>query len=145
MLVSSIHGPLQTVDLQLLILSQRVVDSNFSLYVITHHATYLTSLSDSLWTSSTKLTKCLTDGQFFLLIPSLYWQLQNIALNLVAMILADRLDDHRQLSDLRPILNCPTMSAIGINGFGRIGRLVLRLEVSFTTSLIAITSNSARG
>merc|ERR1712203_554010 len=70
-LVSSIHGPLQTVDLQLLILSQRVVDSNFSLYVITHHATYLTSLSDSLWTSSTKLTKCLTNGQFFLLMPSL--------------------------------------------------------------------------
>ena len=48
------------------------------------------------------------------------------------MILADRLDDLRQLSDLRPILNCPTMSAIGINGFGRIGRLVLRLEVPFT-------------
>ena len=48
------------------------------------------------------------------------------------MILADRLDDLRQLSDLRPILNCSTMSAIGINGFGRIGRLVLRLEVPFT-------------
>ena len=61
------------------------------------------------------------------------------------MILDYRIDDLWQLSDLRPILNCPTMSAIGINGFGRIGRLVLRLEVSFTTSLIAITSNSARG
>ena len=48
------------------------------------------------------------------------------------MILADSLDDLWQLSDLRPILNCPTMSAIGINGFGRIGRLVLRLEVPFT-------------
>merc|ERR1711962_515522 len=35
-------------------------------------------------------------------------------------------------------LNCPTMSAIGINGFGRIGRLVLRAALAKGAKVVAV-------
>ena len=90
----------------------------------------IVSVQPRFWNiTSTKLTKCLTDGQFFLTdLTSLLVELtscQNLPKHSVAM---------RSLADL--LISCNfqtsssslcTMSAIGINGFGRIGRLVLRL------------------